>query len=396
MEISNKQLKRPGYLLTIEKTMRTKGLLAFLSSEELQTLMALSTFVDASGTCKVSARMLGQALNLSEGQAQKRLKRVCNINWQGRPLAIRKNSREKGKFLATTYQLMETPGLKVIACSSVEPAIQHTDGKAKAINTKRDGSSDDGSKQDNQSHTQSNRDGSNTESMPQKVETTRFREGTESLSKQKLNSESQATNVPTITAKGNPYNKHYHANHSGVDYKNNINNKHTSQEKNEIRKMLSNQGVSESIASDLLENYPAEIITKQITMLPFRQAREPAAVLVKSIKDDWHAPALYLAKLKEQAEKKKKANAEAREAERRRIQQKRIDQVKAKLTKEEFQEIKRIARDRVSNQLRGVFHGKAPDTLVKAEVNSIIANKYLNHDTSQRNKFNPKTDKKGK
>jgi len=398
MEISNKQLKRPGYLLTIEKTMRTKGLLAFLSSEELQTLIALSTFVDASGTCKVSARALGQALNLSEGQAQKRLKRVCSINWQGRPLVIRKNSREKGKFLATTYQLMEAPGLKVIASSSTESAIQHADGKAKAINTKRDGSSDNGSKQDNQSHTQSNRNGSNTESMPQKAGTTRFREGTENLSKQKPSSESQTTNVPTITAQNTPYNKPCLTNNrcSGVDYKNNINNKHTSQEKNEIRKMLSNQGVSESIASDLLENYPSKIITKQITMLPFRQAREPAAILIKSIKEDWHAPALYLAKLKEEAEKKKKTEAEAREAERRRIQQKRIDEVKAELTKEEFQEIKRIARDRVSNQLRGVFRGKAPDTLVKVEVNSIIANKYLNHATNQRNKFNPKTDKKGK
>jgi len=160
--------------------------------------------------------------------------------------------------------------------------------------------------------------------------------------------------------------------------------------------MLSNQGVSVSIASDLLENYPAEIITKQITMLPFRQAREPAAVLVKSIKEDWNAPALYLTKLKEEAEKKKKAGVEAKEVERRRIQQKRIDQVKAKLTKKGLQEIKRIARDRVSNQLRGVFHGKAPDTLVKVEVNSIIANKYLNHDTSQRNKSNPKPDKEGK
>jgi len=203
--------------------MRTKGLLAFFSSEELQTLIALSTFVDASGTCKVSARALGQALNLSEGQAQKRLKRVCNIIWQGRPLAIRKNRREKGKFLANTYQLMEAPGLKVIAYSSVGQAIQYKDGKAKAINTKRDGSSDDGSKQDNPNHTQSNRNGSNIESIPQKADAIRFREGTESLSKQKPNSESQATKVPTITAQNTPYNKHYLTNHSGVNNKNNIN-----------------------------------------------------------------------------------------------------------------------------------------------------------------------------
>ena len=114
-------------------------------------------------------------------------------------------------------------------------------------------------------------------------------------------------------------------------------------------------------------------------MLKFRNAREPVAMLVKAVREDWAAPAAYMTKKREEATKKMKIEAEAREAERRRIWQRRIDEAKERLPVDELQKITRTAREKVRRDLSGVFHGRAPDALVKAETNRIISEKYIKH-----------------
>jgi hypothetical protein len=49
-------------------------------------------------------------------------------------------------------------------------------------------------------------------------------------------------------------------------------------------------GVSEPKAKAIAAKYPSELIDKQIAWLPGRKARNPAAVLVKSIESDWAEP----------------------------------------------------------------------------------------------------------
>ena len=49
-------------------------------------------------------------------------------------------------------------------------------------------------------------------------------------------------------------------------------------------------GVSASTASEMMKQYPLERIANQVRMLNFRNAREPAAMLVKAIREDWAAP----------------------------------------------------------------------------------------------------------
>ena len=114
-------------------------------------------------------------------------------------------------------------------------------------------------------------------------------------------------------------------------------------------------------------------------MLRFRNAREPAAMLVKAIKEDWAAPSAYMAKQRDEAAKKVKMEAEAREAEKRRIWQRRVEEAKEKLSPDELQGITRNAREKVRLKLSGVFHGRAPEALVRGEVNRIIWEKYVNH-----------------
>ena len=101
---------------------------------------------------------------------------------------------------------------------------------------------------------------------------------------------------------------------------------------------------------------------------------------MKAIREDWAAPAAYMAQKRREANSKARMEAEAREGEKRRIWQRRIDEAKEKLPADELQRITGIAREKVRRDMNGVLHGKAPESLVKGEVNRIIAEKYMNHD----------------
>ncbi|MDP9349923.1 MAG: replication protein [Chloroflexota bacterium] len=56
---------------------------------------------------------------------------------------------------------------------------------------------------------------------------------------------------------------------------------------------LVDQGVTRSTAEDLVRVHAAEHILAQMDMLPYRPADDPAAVLVKAIRDEWAPPAAY-------------------------------------------------------------------------------------------------------
>ena len=135
--------------------------------------------------------------------------------------------------------------------------------------------------------------------------------------------------------------------------------------------------MSGSIASEMLGRYPIDRIARQLEMLPFRNAKEPAAMLIKAIKEDWTAPAAYMGKQRKEAEQKAKAEREKKEAEKRRSWQKQVETAKAKLSREELQRITRTAREKMQRRLGGAFHGGVPERLVNIEVNRIIAKKYI-------------------
>jgi len=57
---------------------------------------------------------------------------------------------------------------------------------------------------------------------------------------------------------------------------------------------LVEKGITRQIASGLVTDHPRDIIERQIAMLDYRQAKDPAAVLVAAIHNDWAPPAAYL------------------------------------------------------------------------------------------------------
>jgi len=150
--------------------------------------------------------------------------------------------------------------------------------------------------------------------------------------------------------------------------------------KKRIYHLLVNAGVSENIASELMGRYSADRIVRQLRMLPFRNAKEPAAMLVKAIKEDWSAPAAYIVRQREESVRKAKAESEVKDDEARKLWQRQIEEARSRLSPAELDEITRIAKEKVSGELMGVFHGDVPEILVRTEVNRIIAKKYLHEE----------------
>ncbi len=377
MEIFNTQFHRealPGKALFIrmDRAVRSSGLLAFLSPEELQTLIALLTFVNESGRCKLSSRTLAQTLNLSESQAQVRLRNLCQVRWHNRPLAIRENDRDAGQFLPGSYRIMDVEGLAVLPGGTRQPG-----------NESHGGSNRDGVDAGGSSHVGPSRDGSKLEGAEENMAGIRRQAGKADTGERAPTSEALYTSAHNLP----PAKTRITGNSCVVA--SNINNKHTTGDKDEavntdkrkrtLRKLLG-YGVSGSTASQILDKYPIERISGQLEMLPFRNAKEPAGMLIKAIRDDWAAPATYVSRQRKETESKTKTERESTEAERRRIWQKQVGTTKSRLSREELQRITKIAREKMQRQLGGAFHGNVPERLVNIEINRIIARKYIEHD----------------
>ncbi len=375
MEIFNTQLHGealPGKALFIrmDRAVRSSGLLAFLSPEELQTLLALLTFVDESGRCKLSSRILAQTLNLSESQAQVRLKKLCLVRWHNRPLVVRENDRDAGQFRPGSYRIMEMEGLLALP-----------DGTHQPTNQNRGGSGRDGVDAGGSSHVRSSRDGPKLEG----AEGNKAGIGRQA-GKSDAGEQTSTTEAP-YTSAHHPPPANTRITGSSCVGANNINKELTTEcrdravntdERKKLFSELLHCGVSGSIASEMLDKYPRDRIAGQLGMLAFRNAREPAAMLIKAIKEDWTAPAAYMGKRRKEAEQKAKVDRESAEAERRRIWQKQVETARSKLSREELQRITRIARETMQKRLGGVFRGAMPERLVKVEMDRIIAKKHLN------------------
>lgn len=370
--------------IRMERAIRSSGLLAFISPEELQTLIALLTFVDESGRCELSSRALGQSLNLSEKQAQKRLKKLCMVRWHGRAIVMKENGRERGRFTPTGYQVMEVGGLRVVHLAR--------DGASEGAHntgvTGEDGSGDGGA---------------DSERGEQEPEAAPLKDGAGESGKGGPGSDASAGNAvgddidnTDDTAGDGCVAAIYKEDTTGTtggdrgvvdggvgdrDCGKHVGNAGNHDEKERILNRLLEIGVTQSTANDMLRAYSMGRIARQIEMLRYRNAKEPAAMLVKAIREDWAAPSAYMARKREEAERRAKMQAEAKEADERRIWQQQVEAARSRLSPDQLRRITEAAREKVSRQTGGVFRGKVPEVLVRSEVNRMIINQYTDRGT---------------
>jgi len=341
MKIFNSELKAeilPGAdrSIILCSAIRNSGLLAFLSPEDFQTLIAVLTFADASGNCSLSARIIGQSLNLSENQARKRLNKLCDIRWRGRPLIVKETRREDGRFVITIYRMMKVDGIRLVSKgpSKSDAGAGRSDGDV------------------------SGHDGLKGMKAVEETEAIPLEEG----KVVRLEYPSEDTHAGC----NNNINKHTTMKH-----------KITPESMDNVNRLLVRAGVSRFMASRLARDYSAKRILRQLRMLPFRNAREPAAMLVKAIREDWSAPSAYTARLREMSIVHKLKDDEQQDKAIQDALSQRIESVMSKLSPAELRDIRTRAHEMVKTALRGAMRGTAPQSLVDAQVKKIINDEYL-------------------
>jgi biotin operon repressor len=72
------------------------GLIADLGAERWQTLCVLASFMNERGECYPSQDHIASALNIRREAASKRIKSLCDYRWNGRPIVVKEQFREKG------------------------------------------------------------------------------------------------------------------------------------------------------------------------------------------------------------------------------------------------------------------------------------------------------------
>jgi len=318
-----KPSSQQGVSIHIDSRIRTSGFLAHLSPQNLQTLLCLMTYTDDNRLCVASGRDVARCLDLSEKQGAERLRRLSQSFFDGKPVIIAERTGA-GRFAKGRFRISPLPGLYL-------------------------------------------RPGRNRENSGY---------GSPSMEGGRLVSPGETVKLASGSTGDN--HKGGYNNINGV-----VINKTTQQtgmykdNQNEMLEILKDMGVSEFTAQEMVRHYPAEMIEKQVKMLPYREARDPAAMLVKSIREDWVPPASYTVAMREKAMNLVKAKAESEREAERKAHEGRVKKALSELPQEELEKITEKAREMVETNLKGAMGEKIPQSLVDAQMKKIISQEYL-------------------
>jgi hypothetical protein len=91
------------------------GLIADLGAERWQTLCVLASFMNAEGECYPTQDRIADALNIRRETANRRVKSLCDYRWKGRPLVVKKQSRDfdKQTFSNVRYTILPISQLAI-------------------------------------------------------------------------------------------------------------------------------------------------------------------------------------------------------------------------------------------------------------------------------------------
>ena len=130
-------------------------------------------------------------------------------------------------------------------------------------------------------------------------------------------------------------------------------------EKTVVVVLLCEQGITQTIAEVLAKDFSLESIQTQIDALPYRKAKDKAAVLVKSIREGWALPGEYhLAGKKREAAEKKTLEAKSGAAQQQETQAQKekedqeIEQYRGSLSQEEQNAVEQEAQKRLRQKNR--------------------------------------------
>ena len=108
-------------------------------------------------------------------------------------------------------------------------------------------------------------------------------------------------------------------------------------------------------------------------------------MLIKAIKENWSPPKAYLSaktqagkELQEQKAIKRVEEKKSKEQARRKARQKKISEIKTKISKQEFANLRQRAKQKLARVLHNVYSkDNLPETLINAEIDYLIGTEYL-------------------
>jgi hypothetical protein len=113
-----------------------------------------------------------------------------------------------------------------------------------------------------------------------------------------------------------------------------------------LTRLLVKIGVSRAVAASLTAKYPHDFIRDQVRALPYRKASEPAAVLVKSIREEWELPK----QCKKAAATVEKQAREIVKKKQEELQERQAEQELGRLSPEEREALRCEAEERIKKE----------------------------------------------
>ena len=115
---------RPAARLTLTTALRTSGLWAALSPDEMRDLTLLLTFLTPNGRVQPTLPELADGMKVSHAQVRARMQRLSRHQWQGQPLVVELTRQSGldayliGRHLLGSRQLPETSDVPLPAALS--------------------------------------------------------------------------------------------------------------------------------------------------------------------------------------------------------------------------------------------------------------------------------------
>ncbi len=226
--VSGKGTFHPSAHLVITPMLRTSGLLSALPSEDLKNLLTVLTFVTPNGNCSPTIAELVQTMGVSAMKVRLRLNRLIAFQWRNEPL-VYSLERESGmNGFAPSHSLVGIVS-EVPKPPEEPPPIQSRREEVIALSREK---------------------------------YARPREEVE-----REIAELNGWEVPDQFAT------------------------EEEKERNDLLRRLRTVGLERGQANEILSQYPAERIRRQLEWLPSRGARLPVRYLVAAIEGDYEAPA---------------------------------------------------------------------------------------------------------
>jgi len=132
-------------------------------------------------------------------------------------------------------------------------------------------------------------------------------------------------------------------------------------------------GVTRAMAEQILKEYQREIIQSQVDVLPYREAKDPPAALVSSIREGWSLPVSY----QETIQRKKREEEERCLQEQKKCQEaelkSRVEDYLSKLSDDEMAELRREAAEMARSEGTALFRDrKISEHVVRGYIYNIV------------------------